>query len=97
MERFIDTSNPTTACCVSLAQIQERFVSSLSMYRYDRVLDYGYQLTDLKAREVVYHHFSNLMLHVQELLELRNLDRKAQGLLTYPYLLPRWLPNGVHA
>jgi hypothetical protein len=68
---------------------------TLSSFRYDRLFDYAEYLNDPKGREVVFRYFSRLNQVVEPLLEDRNKMRLAQGHLTYPYMQPRWLPNGI--
>ncbi|XP_031560850.1 arachidonate 5-lipoxygenase-like [Actinia tenebrosa] len=77
------------------AAIQNRAFISLSSLRLDRLFDYGPLLEDSRAREVLYKHYSNLVNKVELVLDERNKNRHNTGFLTYPYLLPRWLPNGV--
>lgn len=74
---------------------QVSFALALSSFRYDRLLDYGFLLDDKTATQIVYRHHCSLMSGVQETLEQRNEARKQAGKLTYPYLLPKWLPNGI--
>ncbi|XP_078384528.1 polyunsaturated fatty acid 5-lipoxygenase-like [Oculina patagonica] len=77
------------------ASLQASFTSSLATFRYDTLYDYGNQLPDGKARDVVnrFHHI--LMGALQPHLEEENEKRQQNGDLTYPYLLPKWLPNGI--
>jgi hypothetical protein len=65
----------------------------LGTFRYDRLFDYGEFLDDPEARQVLYRHFSVLTEEVEPLLNER--DRLRDGHLTYPYMSPRWLPNGI--
>ncbi|KAJ7321448.1 hypothetical protein OS493_035022 [Desmophyllum pertusum] len=68
---------------------------SLSNYRYDSLFDYGSQLPDKPGREVISKWYNYLQRRVQPYIEKRNKDRLEKGHLTYPYLLPRWVPNGI--
>ncbi|XP_078353116.1 polyunsaturated fatty acid 5-lipoxygenase-like [Oculina patagonica] len=68
---------------------------SLSNYRFDTLFDYGSQLPDKPARQVISKWFNYLQRSVQPCIEKRNRDRLAKGHLSYPYLLPRWIPNGI--
>lgn len=68
---------------------------SLTNYRYDSLFDYGSQLPDKRGRDVISKWFNFLQRRVQPSLEKRNQNRFKGDHLTYPYLLPRWIPNGV--
>ena len=68
---------------------------NLGVLRLDRLFDYGPYLTDTRGREVLYKHHHKLLNDVEPLLDKRNKKRFDGGHLTYPYFLPRWLPNGV--
>ncbi|KAL9951790.1 hypothetical protein ACROYT_G044517 [Oculina patagonica] len=68
---------------------------SLSNYRFDTLFDYGSQLPDKPAREVISKWFNYLQRGVQPHIEKRNRERIAKDHLSYPYLLPRWIPNGI--
>ncbi|XP_031574298.1 uncharacterized protein LOC116308077 [Actinia tenebrosa] len=89
----------------SSARLPDRFqsllqmsnVMTLSTFRYDRLFDYGEHLDDPKARQVLYRYFSVLTEQVEPLLDERNKERLRDGHLTYPYLLPRWMPNGIQS
>ena len=76
-------------------QVQAALGLVLSVFRYDSLFDYSGELEDPLAREVVYKHHCKLVKKIQPKLERRNKRRFHEGHLTYPYLLPRWLPNGV--
>ncbi|KAJ7321447.1 hypothetical protein OS493_035021 [Desmophyllum pertusum] len=69
---------------------------SLSNYRFDSLFDYGSQLPDKPGREVISKWYNYLQRKVQPYIEKRNKDRLEKGHLTYPYLLPRWVPNGIY-
>ena len=66
----------------------------LGSLRYDKLFDYGDQLADPAAKKVLNEHFGALAA-VGETLAAINARRKAAGQLTYPYLSPDWLPNGI--
>lgn len=68
---------------------------SLSNYRFDSLFDYGSQLPHKPGREVISKWFNFLQRRVQPYIEMRNIDRLKKDHLTYPYLLPRWIPNGI--
>ncbi|XP_022779753.1 allene oxide synthase-lipoxygenase protein-like isoform X2 [Stylophora pistillata] len=68
---------------------------SLTNYRYDSLFDYGSQLPDKRGRDVMSKWFYFLQRLVQPKLEKRNQNRLKGDHLTYPYLLPRWIPNGI--
>lgn len=80
---------------IFIFQIQNRAFISLSSLRLDRLFDYGNLLEDGRARDVLYKHYSNLVNKVEKVLDEKNKIRYNTGFLTYPYMLPRWLPNGV--
>ena len=67
----------------------------LGTFRYDSLFDYSDKLDDSEAGDVVFEHFLRLHRDVNPLLVARNEKRLEKGHLTYPYFLPRWLPNGV--
>lgn len=75
--------------------IEASFSNSLALYRFDTLFDYGNDLKDIRAVKLVNGYFSYLMNVVQPEMEDTNQKRKEKGDLTYPYLIPRWLPNGV--
>ena len=79
----------------SALQSQASFAATLASYRQDRLFDYAKHLRDGKGRAVVSHHYNHLQAVVDPLLEKRNLARHAAGHLTYPYMQPRWIPNGI--
>ena len=68
---------------------------NLANYRFDSLFDYGSQLPDKPGREVISSWYNFLQQILQPHLEKRNLRRLQKGHLTYPYLLPRWVPNGI--
>ena len=67
----------------------------LTALRFDSLFDYGNSLEDSKAANIVNNHYSYLMRVVQPKLQERNKKRKDKDDLTYPYFIPRWIPNGV--
>lgn len=67
----------------------------LATLRFDTLYDYGNELQDSKAQEVVKRYYTYLMNVVQPGLETENEKRLSNGDLTYPYFLPKWLPNGI--
>jgi hypothetical protein len=76
-------------------QSQVSFSKTLGSYRYDRLFDYGKNLDDMKGKAVVVRYFDRLNQVVEPLLAKRNKLRLTCGHLTFPYLLPKWVPNGV--
>ena len=64
-------------------------------FRFDSLFDYGNELEDVDAVNLVNGYYSHLMTVVQPHLQEENEKRKKTGHLTYPYFIPRWLPNGV--
>lgn len=76
-------------------QIAASFSNSLALYRFDTLFDYGNELHDHKAVWLINSYYSQLMNVVQPLMQEKNQNRKDMGDLTYPYLIPRWLPNGI--
>ena len=77
-------------------QIEASFSNSLATFRFDSLFDYGNQLEDTKAVNLVNGYYSYLMHTVQPHLQQENQKREKSGHLTYPYFIPRWLPNGIH-
>jgi len=75
--------------------MQNRLFGSLGLLRLDRLFDYGPFLNDERGREVLYKHHTQLQKTMEPLLDKRNKKRYEAGFLTYPYFLPRWLPNGI--
>nr|BAK20442.1 lipoxygenase [Actineria villosa] len=67
----------------------------IGTFRYDKIFDYADKLQDSKAKEIVSAHKLKLDKDVQQELEKRNKERLDEGHLTYPYLLPKWITNGV--
>ncbi|KAL9951789.1 hypothetical protein ACROYT_G044516 [Oculina patagonica] len=82
---------PNANITASLANVG----TSLANYRFDSLFDYGSQLSDKRGREAVVKWFNKLHYSLQPYLENVNLQRLKEGHLTYPYLLPRWIPNGI--
>ena len=81
--------------CESELQIQSAVGLVLSVLRYDSLFDYSSELEDPLAREIVYKYHCKLIRTTQPKIERKNKRRLQEGHLTYPYLIPRWLPNGV--
>ncbi|XP_073245917.1 polyunsaturated fatty acid 5-lipoxygenase-like isoform X2 [Porites lutea] len=75
--------------------IEASFSNSLASLRFDSLFDYGNSLEDSKAANIINNHYSYLMRVVQPKLQERNKKRKDKDDLTYPYFIPRWIPNGV--
>ncbi|XP_078349168.1 polyunsaturated fatty acid 5-lipoxygenase-like [Oculina patagonica] len=75
--------------------IQSSGFNSLGSFRFDTLFDYGNELQDINAVNLVNGYYSYLMHVVQPRMQEENRKRKARGQLTYPYFIPRWLPNGI--
>ncbi|XP_068673786.1 polyunsaturated fatty acid 5-lipoxygenase-like isoform X2 [Montipora foliosa] len=75
--------------------IEARFTNGLASFRFDSLFDYGNELQDIKAVNIINRHYEDLMLRVQTHMQQTNEEREKIGDLTYPYLIPRWIPNGV--
>ncbi|CAH3036867.1 unnamed protein product, partial [Porites lobata] len=75
--------------------IEAGFSNALAGFRFDSLFDYGNSLEDSKAANIINNHYSYLMRVVQPKLQERNKKRKDKDDLTYPYFIPRWIPNGV--
>jgi len=80
---------------ILILQIETSFANTLSLYRYDTIFDYGNNLNDTRAVKLLNRYFSRLMNDIQPEMQDTNEQRKINGSLTYPYLIPRWLPNGI--
>lgn len=76
-------------------QIEASFSNALALFRFDSLFDYGNELRDHKAVELVNGYYTHLMNVIQPEMQEKNRKRKEDGYLTYPYLIPRWLPNGI--
>ena len=76
-------------------QIEASFVNSLATFRFDSLFDYGNELEDPKAAKLVNYYYCFLMRVLQPKMQLINQRREKYGYLTYPYLIPRWMPNGI--
>ena len=76
-------------------QIQSSAFNSLGAFRFDTLFDYGNELEDINAVNLVNGYYSYLMHVVQPRMQDENRKRKERGQLTYPYFIPRWLPNGI--
>ena len=80
---------------ISILQIEASFTNALALYRFDTIFDYGNNLQETRAVKLLNQYFGYLMNVVQPEMQLKNQRRKDNGDLTYPYLIPRWLPNGI--
>ncbi|XP_028401888.1 arachidonate 5-lipoxygenase-like [Dendronephthya gigantea] len=69
---------------------------TLGSIRYDTIFDYGDHLKDDRAKAVVKKYHERLIGEVNDKITQRNKERLADGKLSYPYLLPKWLPNSIH-
>jgi len=59
------------------------------------LFDYGNNLEDIKALNLINDYYSYLLYEVQPEMQEVNEERKKRGDRTYPYLIPRWIPNGI--
>ncbi|XP_020626544.1 allene oxide synthase-lipoxygenase protein-like [Orbicella faveolata] len=75
--------------------IQSSAFLTLGEFRFDSLFDYGNELQDIDAVNLVNGYYSYLMTVVQPRMQEENEMRKKTGHLTYPYFIPRWLPNSV--
>ena len=80
---------------ILILQIEASFTNALASYRFDTIFDYGNNLKETGAVELLNQYFGYLMNIVQPEMQQKNRQRKEDGDLTYPYLIPRWLPNGI--
>ncbi|XP_068716666.1 polyunsaturated fatty acid 5-lipoxygenase-like isoform X2 [Montipora capricornis] len=88
----------------SVYRLPNRLTSAISarlhnglVFRFDSLFDYGNELRDIKAVNIINRHYKDLMLRVQPHMQQTNQEREKIGDLTYPYLIPRWIPNGVQS
>jgi len=80
---------------ILILQIEASFTNSLALYRYDTIFDYGNDLKDIRAVKLLNLYFGHLTNVLQPEMQEKNEQRKDDGYLTYPYFIPRWLPNGI--
>ena len=78
-----------------ILQIQNSAFNTLGVFRLDSLFDYGNELQDVKAVNLINGYYSYLMHIVQPRMQEINQKRKEIGDLTYPYFIPKWLPNGI--
>ena len=69
---------------------------SLGSIRYDVLFDYGKHLKDDRAKAVVNKYYGRLTGSINDQMSARNEERLKNGKLSYPYLLPKWMPNSIH-
>lgn len=77
------------------SSIEASFSNALSLFRFDSLFDYGNELLDPEAVKLVNGYYTYLMNVIQPKMQEKNRKRKEDNYLTYPYFIPRWLPNGV--
>lgn len=75
--------------------VQGSAFNLLGVLRFDTLFDYGNELQDDKAVNLVNSVYIHLTKVVQPCLQRKNQMRKEMGDLTYPYFIPKWLPNGI--
>ena len=80
---------------LKIFQLQSSAFLSLGEFRFDSLFDYGNELQDIDAANLVNDYYSYLMTIVQPHMQAENEMRKQTGYLTYPYFIPRWLPNAI--
>jgi len=78
-----------------ILQIQNSAFNTLGVFRLDSLFDYGNDLQDVKAVNLINDYYSYLIRIVQPRMQEMNQKRKERGDLTYPYFIPKWLPNGI--
>ena len=69
---------------------------SLGSIRYDVLFDYGKHLKDDRAKAIVNKYHERLIGSINDQIAARNQERLQNGKLSYPYLLPKWMPNSIH-
>lgn len=80
---------------VANTQAQVSVAYSLAGYHYDELLDYADDL-EPNAAAVCKRYHDQLTLEIQPRLEARNREREGtEGLLPYPYFLPKNIPNST--
>lgn len=80
---------------LNTSAIEAAVHNGLGLFRFDTLFDYGNELRDPKAVKLINVWYSYLMSVVQPAMQEKNRKRKEDGFLTYPYFIPRWLPNGI--
>nr|XP_058945590.1 polyunsaturated fatty acid 5-lipoxygenase-like [Pocillopora verrucosa] len=80
---------------INTSSIEASFSNALSLFRFDSLFDYGNELLDPEAVKLVNGYYTYLMNVIQPKMQEKNRKRKEDNYLTYPYFIPRWLPNGV--
>ena len=78
-------------------QTQALVAMNIGVLRYDKLFDYGAELEEGRAAKIVQKYFQYLEKKVSPLLEKRNRKRLHNKHLTYPYLIPRWIPNSIQS
>ena len=64
--------------------------------RFDVYLDYSRHIKDRPAKAVVNKYHKRLIGTINDEITARNKKRLANGKISYPYFLPKWLPNSIH-
>ncbi|XP_046839259.1 polyunsaturated fatty acid 5-lipoxygenase-like isoform X2 [Xenia sp. Carnegie-2017] len=80
----------------NVSTVQAVVSMGLGSLRFDQLLDYGAQMLDKEAGEIVKKHHHILMTRVRDIIDERNEKRYSASHLTYPYLKPGWIPNSIH-
>ncbi|XP_068761819.1 polyunsaturated fatty acid 5-lipoxygenase-like [Montipora capricornis] len=75
--------------------IESSFSNILGLYRFDSLFEYGNELEDQKAAELINRYYGKLMNDVQPRMQKENQKRIDGGDLSYPYFIPKWLTNGI--
>ena len=76
-------------------QIQASLTVALGSLHYDELFDYSSQLNDEKAKGLVSKYYKKLKEEIKPIIESRNRKRYSKGQLTYPYLVPGFIPNSI--
>ncbi len=69
---------------------------TLGSMRYDVLFDYGKHLRDDRAKAVVNKCHRQLTTSINAEITARNNKRLAEGKMSYPYFVPKWMPNSIH-
>jgi hypothetical protein len=76
-------------------QTQVSITYALAGYHYDELLDYADDL-EPNAAAICKRYHDQLIGEIQPKLDARNRERdQTEGLLPYPYLLPKNIPNST--
>ena len=79
----------------SFLQVNSALGFFLGTLQYDTMFDYSNELTNPALRHVVKKAYIDLMFRVKPILDGRNAKRLKKGHLTFPYIVPGWITNGI--